>query len=597
MRVSFRAASIVAVIVVLSPLVAAITYEAYHLPDWSEAYAEAQVAKESAIALELSKSTFQGVLKRLSAKVDLVRYEVQTARVVGDKPLAELAPTAVAAAAQDGEGVTLWLFASSGTLLDAAGPDQDDAAILEALRAAAFAPEPPSGVVGLGEPGAGASVGIAIAFTHPATGEVLHAAGTIEAEAFARLVFGRSWLRPSSGDEVYLLDRDGRIVGWNNLSSAMKAPRRASFDYLAPVRAGSALQTTAVVPEGHGRWAEGQRILVVALPTERNGWIIVVETSLDEILAPATELRQTLLYLTGITTVAALLFAVVLTGYASRGLRDLSGRVERIGRGHLSDRIPASGVAELRDLSTTVNQMAADLQARERELVQAEKMSAMGTLVAGVAHEINNPLAFMKGNLQLNREVLQAELSRPDLPPHTREALEAALVGDAAVLDGVERISHITKSLKAVARATAREFAPEDVNEIVENVLTVAAPRLKDRFVVERDFQARAKARANSGELSQVLLNLVLNAADAMAPLGTGTLRVRTYDDRDHVVVEVQDTGPGIRPEDEHRIFTPFFTTKAQGTGLGLSVSYRIVEDHGGKLTFRSTLGAGTVFR
>ncbi|HWG89470.1 MAG TPA: PAS domain-containing protein [Candidatus Thermoplasmatota archaeon] len=250
----------------------------------------------------------------------------------------------------------------------------------------------------------------------------------------------------------------------------------------------------------------------------------------------------------------------------------------------------------VRDI-TARKQAEAELEASRKQLAMTEKLSALGTLVAGVAHEINNPLAFMKGTAQIIEETLTEALQTPGLPEAARETIRDALRNDEVILQGIERIAHITKSLKAVARASTGVFAPEDVNALAESVLTVASPRVPRALRVERDFRARALARGSGAEISQVLLNLVLNAVEAMGTQEGGKLTLRTYDDRDHVVVEVQDTGPGIRPEDEHRIFTPFFTTKAQGTGLGLSVSYRIVEDHGGKLTFTTEPGRGTTFR
>lgn len=249
-----------------------------------------------------------------------------------------------------------------------------------------------------------------------------------------------------------------------------------------------------------------------------------------------------------------------------------------------------------RDL-TSAKRAAAELDASRRRVMMSEKLSALGTLVAGVGHEINNPLAYMRGTVDLHRDLLAELLARGDLPADVRAQLADIHENEAIVLRGITRIDHITASLKKVARAGNGERQLEDVNALADSVLTVAAPRLKGGLTVERDFRATRPALANGSELSQVLLNLVFNAADAVAGRSGARIVLRSYDEASCVVVEVEDNGVGIAAEHQSRIFEPFHTTKPTGTGLGLSTSWRIVEDHGGRLSFETRPGVGTTFR
>ena len=234
-------------------------------------------------------------------------------------------------------------------------------------------------------------------------------------------------------------------------------------------------------------------------------------------------------------------------------------------------------------------------EAARRQAQTSERLSTVGTLVAGVAHEVNNPLTYIRLNVEENVEEIREALAGPALSPQARRTLEGALKRNETIQAGVEQIARITRSLKRVARPGEGEREPLDVNAVVEDVLDVARPRLRPGARLERALEATARPVADAAEVSQVILNLVLNAADAVD--GSGVVTVRTRDAPGLLVLEVEDNGPGIPPEAQERLFTPFFTTKAEGTGLGLSIAHRIVQDHGGSLTFTTQPGHGTTFR
>jgi two-component system NtrC family sensor kinase len=235
------------------------------------------------------------------------------------------------------------------------------------------------------------------------------------------------------------------------------------------------------------------------------------------------------------------------------------------------------------ELQATVSQLA---QTRE-QLVFAEKLSALGQMAAGVAHEINNPAAVILGNL----EVLAAELGEGAQPV----AQEIELITQQ-----VERIRHIVTSLIQFAHATPTERPVEnvDVNHVVRDVLPLVTHVLKGKSIrLSTRLEARNIVGANVFDVEQVLINLIVNAANAVRR--DGTIEIATADgENGGVTISVRDNGPGIAPEQLKRIFDPFFTTDPRhGIGLGLSVSYGLVSRYGGHITVESSLGRGSVFQ
>jgi PAS domain S-box-containing protein len=224
----------------------------------------------------------------------------------------------------------------------------------------------------------------------------------------------------------------------------------------------------------------------------------------------------------------------------------------------------------------------------ESQLSQAEKMSSIGLLAAGVAHEVNTPLAVISSYAQLLAKQLQGDEKRSSL-------LEK-------ITTQTFRASEIVNSLLNFSRTSGGEFQMLDLNKTVQDTLLLLDHQLKtSRVRIESDFyKDLPQVMGNSGKLQQVFLNLFLNAKDAM-PEG-GTLKVSTLNG-DGVRVTISDTGSGIAPENLNRIYDPFFTTKTnvregqrRGTGLGLSVSYGIIQEHAGKIQVSSHPGQGTTF-
>lgn len=253
--------------------------------------------------------------------------------------------------------------------------------------------------------------------------------------------------------------------------------------------------------------------------------------------------------------------------------------------------VPLGRVWIVRDLDEVV--------ALRDRLLLSGRLAAVGQLAAGIAHEIANPLAYVRANLGLVRghwealgDVLEKAGSRDagaELLCEGEEILEETL-------EGVDRAAAIVRDVRGLAHGGRRERGPADLTELLEGVLRLAAPQLRERVTVEHELRPVPLVWGAPQELQQVFLNLLLNASQAVE-VG-GTIRIVTEGaDRD-VVVHVEDDGAGIDPEIRHRIFDPFFTTKpvGEGSGLGLGIAYGIVRSHGGDITVESAPGK-TTFR
>lgn len=310
----------------------------------------------------------------------------------------------------------------------------------------------------------------------------------------------------------------------------------------------------------------------------------------------------------GVTAAAILLLIyVLLTRLIVRPVEALTKAATRIAKGE-SERVTVQGAAEVAGLARAFNEMqhqlgdersklearllelertTKELESAQRSLVRSEKMASVGRLAAGIAHEIGNPLSAILGLVEL---VESGDLE----PEEQREFLRR-------VTKETERISHIIRDLLDFARAEPIdvEAAPScDLVEVVEDAVRLVGPQ-KDlrQMTLERRFAEDCPpARGEAARLSQVVLNLLLNAADAIGGEGTIVLEVRP--EGDDVLLVVQDTGPGIPEQVIDQIFEPFVTTKptGEGTGLGLAVCHTLVEQYGGALTAENAEEGGARF-
>lgn len=254
-------------------------------------------------------------------------------------------------------------------------------------------------------------------------------------------------------------------------------------------------------------------------------------------------------------------------------------------------------IAQLNEtLEARVEARTAELQEIQVQLMQSEKLSSLGQLVAGVAHELNNPIGFVHANLQLLDEFIE-KLSRAQAAGEDTEKIREAI---ASLLsrsrEGTHRVKQIVQDLRTFSRMDQAELQDANLHEELDRTIGLMEPRFKDGVTVVRDFGDLPRVRCYPGQLNQVFLNLLMNACDAMDC--QGSVAITTRRTRDGVRLEFSDDGPGVAPELLNRLFDPFFTTKevGKGTGLGLSLSHGIIERHGGKISVTSKLGEGATF-
>jgi signal transduction histidine kinase len=309
--------------------------------------------------------------------------------------------------------------------------------------------------------------------------------------------------------------------------------------------------------------------------------------------------RRTGVVILGLSVVAIAvgLLATLVAARALRPVRTLIDGASRVGRGDYSAQIGLKGEDEISLLGREFDHMARSLKEREAqlaekqaELLRAERLAAVGRMASQVAHEVRNPLS----SIGLNVELLDDPLARAKFASEADEKEVKELL--TRVTKEVDRLTELTEHYLRLARLPSPNRQPEDVHALIGDVLSFQAEELgKSGVKVERALSGNGvKAQIDAGQIRQVLLNLVRNAREAM-PRG-GTLTVRTVADAEKVRVEISDTGAGVPIAERERVFEPFFSTKSQGTGLGLSLSRQIVDAHGGALTVEGPEGQGATF-
>lgn len=259
----------------------------------------------------------------------------------------------------------------------------------------------------------------------------------------------------------------------------------------------------------------------------------------------------------------------------------------------------------------------AQLERLQAQIVQSEKMASIGQLAAGIAHELNNPVGFVYGNLDILSECI-TNLTKLLAFYDAAELNESLASGASAIKEqinysstlddlhdiirdcreGAERIRDIVQNLRTFSRLDEADFKKTDIHEGIDSTIRLLSRYFSGgNITLVRDYAELPLIDSFSGQLNQVWMNLLVNAAQAVSVNG-GEVRITTCTDSESIIVNIGDTGCGIAPEHLTRIFDPFYTTKpvGEGTGLGLSISFGIVERHGGQITVDSRLNEGTVF-
>ena len=422
-------------------------------------------------------------------------------------------------------------------------------------------------------------------------------------------------LHQSTGSQVAFVQGD-RV-----LAASWPAAERAALARILPVAPGPAFLTEV----------DGARFLSLVVPIGAEGAAPVfalLQRSYDAALAPLRALRRRILLIGAVALGAALLLAVGFAQGINAPIETLVAGMRRIMQGDLASRVATTRQDEIGFLARSFNSMSEGLEERERalqalnaeletrvrertaeleasyrnleaaqtQLVQSEKMASLGVLVAGVAHEINNPVTFIVNNMEPLRELLaevdQTAEAHPELGLQARLGLVREMV--ELIDEGAVRTAGIVNDLRSFSRLGDARFETIDVQDALEVTLRLLRPRWSGRIAIHRDFEPLPPIEAVPGQLNQVWMNLLANACDAIEDRGNIWIAARS--DGDRLRISVRDDGAGIASADLHRIFDPFFTTKPQGkgTGLGLAITHGIVESHGGSIQVTSEAGRGT---
>ncbi|OGR29569.1 MAG: hypothetical protein A2X79_07470 [Desulfuromonadaceae bacterium GWB2_53_15] len=277
---------------------------------------------------------------------------------------------------------------------------------------------------------------------------------------------------------------------------------------------------------------------------------------------------------------------------------------------------------DLRDVTSQLESAYSELKATQSRMLQQEKMASIGQLAAGVAHEINNPMGFIISNLNSLKKYIDKVTGFIKIQSESVERLSGNgvihdilkdlneqkkslkidyILGDLdnlikESLDGAERVKKIVQELKSFSRLDESDIKMADINEGLESTINIIWNELKYNTTVKKEYGNIPQANCNLGQLNQVFMNILVNAAHAIE--SQGEITVRTSSDEDNIYISISDTGTGIPADKLNRIFEPFYTTKevGKGTGLGLSIAYDIVKKHNGEIRLESEVGKGTTF-
>lgn len=436
--------------------------------------------------------------------------------------------------------------------------------------------------------------------------------------------------------DVALLDKDLKplaasfAVPQDQLKVLSKAVFRSVFQ---PSQAPVSLQL------GETRYAAFLFDLPTASGRDKGLGHYALFVSLNASDSVISKLKLAMVYVTSLLVLVAMLLSFVFSRRIVKPVESLVYAMKRVKTGR-TEQIPATTESpyELEYLVRSFNEMTRNISAAKRtlelkleelrranqeikdtqtHLIQSAKMISLGELVAGVAHELNNPIAFIYSNMlhmaeyvkKLKQIIVEYRKILPHAPPRERDRvsglerdleieyiLEDMVELTQSCVDGANRTKEIVLGLRTFSRMDESTFKEADLHEGLRNTLRLLSSEFKARITVHEEFGPVPFVECNSSQMNQVFMNLISNAAQAIS--GRGDIWIRTRHEAGYAVIEIEDTGSGMSGETMEKIFDPFFTTKkvGEGTGLGLSIAYGLIQKHQGTIQVESEPGKGSRF-
>lgn len=398
-----------------------------------------------------------------------------------------------------------------------------------------------------------------------------------------------------------------------------------------------------------------KKISGLARITDAFGWVCGVGIDNEDIFAPVEVLKYVLILITLVLAVAVVICTYFISHTITVPIKKLTATAQTIANGDLSQHVPITSQDEVGILGRAFNEMASslaernkqlleltqnlekkvkertleleksheelkkaylELKAAQDQLIHSEKLASLGQLVAGIAHEIKNPLNFIYGNteflaqyIERVKQLVEEYEKLPSLTGEDKEQIRRLkgsinydfIVEDLKTLidnfsEGASRINAIVSDLRSFSRMDFDNLSEVDVHSSLDTALNLLRNQYKDRITIHKTYSRLPRIQAYEGKLNQVFMNLISNAIQAIQD--KGDIWISTFVEDGHVTIKVKDNGVGIPKNQLSRIFEPFFTTKdvGEGTGLGLSISYGIIEQHQGKILVESEVGKGSTF-
>ncbi|MFO7886471.1 MAG: HAMP domain-containing sensor histidine kinase [Desulfobacteraceae bacterium] len=376
------------------------------------------------------------------------------------------------------------------------------------------------------------------------------------------------------GDETSIKKRSHDITAYKNIMQDLKQIYTGDFNHVKDKQTHAKIRSLQEKVTRLGRkitteleWVEkNERSKVFNLLNESRTYLLISMFSLF------------------VLTVLTAFFLVV---HVNHPLKSIEDGIRKIARGDFT-KIPDIRTGdEFESLASSLNNMIDELEKRKQQLVQAEKMSSLGTLTSGVAHELNNPI----NNISTSIQILMEEIEEPETEYKKELLIQAE--------DQIDRARDIIRALLEFSRQTEFFIEQIDFKKLVQSTMHLISGEIPSNISIKTDIPKNLTGRMDVRRIQQVLLNLIINGIHAMGPKG-GELLISALKDRDTstFTFKVSDTGIGMSEDTLHKIFDPFFSTRevGEGTGLGLSIVHGIIEQHGGTIEVESREGKGTTF-